>query len=198
MLALFNLTLCALAYGIAYREDRMTRGQIGPSSIPYIYHGGVWADWTIVTAVCYLASPYLGCWSGEQVRNCMIASAVLSTIMHVTYCYVCPINGHLVDPRYRIRLARLTWGGWLHALYFVYVLSVILLFYLYTPGAPRLWASVLLTAFVPLAVWQPGWYAAKIIHRQGRIDTAGWIQAVIILAILWLGGYCRFFGLLKS
>jgi hypothetical protein len=200
MLALCNLALCAIALVIAYGEGRMTHGQLGPFSIPYIWHGGIWADWTVITAVCYIAGQYANRWTSHDILVCVTVSAVLSAIMHVAYCYVCPIAGHLVDPRLGTGLARLTWGGWYHALYFVGVLSVILLFYLYTPDAPRLAMSLALTAFVPLAVWQPGWYTAKVMSltNTGHIDAAGWVQAIAIWAVVWIVGYGRcFFGPLK-
>lgn len=199
MLALCNLALCAIALVIAYCEKKMTHEQMGLESIPYLWHGGIWADWLIITAVCYLASPYIGRWTGHDILVCMTVSVLLSAVIHMAYCYLQPIPGHIVNPHNGSGLARLLAGGWFHALYFVLVLSIILLFYLYTPGVPRLGMSILLTLFVPLAVWQPGWHIAKVmsVTSTGRIDAAGWAKAIAIWGIVWIVGYDRCFGLLK-
>lgn len=196
MLALLNLVFCTAALLIAYGEGRLTHRQLGNFSIPYVWHGGVWADWTIITAVCYIAGRYANYWNGHDIMVCIAVSAVLSAAMHLAYCHMQPILGHIVDPRFK-GLASLTIGGWLHAVYFIWIFSIILLFYLYTPGAPRLAMSLALTAFVPLAVMQPGWYTAKIVYDTGRLDAAGWVQTIMIWGVVWIVGYGRCFGLLQ-
>ena len=85
LFALCNLVLCALDYGIAYRENRFTHEQLGPNSIPYVWHCGMWADWIIITAVAYLAYPYSKDWSSQTIIKCLLISGSISIIAHIAW-----------------------------------------------------------------------------------------------------------------
>lgn len=195
-LALLNLVLCALGYAIAYRENRLTHGQLGPDSIPYINHGGMWADAMLITIVAYLAWPYAKSWSTNEVVICLSASLAISMIAHVAWASMQTIPGHIIEPS-GSDLGKLPIGGWYHMFYMTVSLALVLLFYLCSPGAPRLAVSILLSILVIPAVMQPGWYSAKIVDGIGRVDAAGWTISICMWATIWLVGYHRAFGLLE-
>lgn len=195
-LALCNIALCAIGCAIAYREGRLTHEQLGPDSIPYINHGGMWADWILVTAVAYLAWPYAKDWSTNQIVLCLSASLAVSIIAHLAWASMQTIPGHIIEPS-GSDLGKLPIGGWYHLFYMTVSLALVLLFYLCSPGAPLLTVSVLLTIFVVPAVLQPGWYSAKVDAGVGKIDAAGWSISITMWATIWLVGYYRAFGWLK-
>ena len=190
LLAVVNLFLVLVSAVIANGEGRLNHAQLGEKSLPWLNHGGMYADLICITALCYFASPYVRVWTGYQIALYAAIGIFISGVAHIFYYYAQPIPGHIIDPRFT-GLARLPWGGWYHALYFAWALTTILLFFLATPGAPRLGACIAMTLFVPLAIWQPGWYNAKIFAGTGVIDAAGWIQAIVIWFIIWGVGYTR-------
>jgi len=190
LLAVVNVFLVLLSAVIANGEGGLSHAQLGVKSLPWLNHGGTYADLICITALCYFASPYVRAWTGYQIAFYAAIGIFISGLAHVEYYYMQPIPGHIIDPRYA-GLARLPLGGWYHSLYFAWTLTIILLFFLATPGAPRLGACIAMTLFVPLAIWQPGWYNAKIVTGTGIIDVAGWIQAVVIWFIIWGVGYTQ-------
>lgn len=192
-LAMENVFIVLVGGFIAYEEGRFNHTQLGPRSLPWLNHGGMYADLICITALCYFASPYLTESTSHPIvwyAVSAVCAFIISCLVHVAYYYIQPIPGHIIDPRY-YGWARLGWGGWYHVFYFWWALTIILLFFLASPGAPRLGACIALTLFVPLAIWQPGWYNAKVVNGAGVIDAAGWIQAIVIWFLIWGVGYTR-------
>lgn len=190
MLALVNVFLVFISAVIARIEGRFDHYDMGPKSLPWVAHGGNWADLVLITILCYIANPHTRTWTPGQMAIAVVVGIIVSIGMHVAYYFMQPIPGHIIDTHYK-GLARFGLGGLYHCFYTVWAFAIIFLFFVFTPGAPRLGACIVMTLFVPLAIWEPGWYNAKMINGKGIIDAAGWIQAIIIWAIIWGVGYTR-------
>lgn len=197
MFAILNVILVTIGGAIAFAEGRFNHIQMGAQALPWFNHGGNYADLIAISFVCVVAGKYVSDWSERQVVNAVLVSVVLSMAIHVAYYFIQPIPGHIIDSRYE-DLARIPWGGWYHAMYTAWAFSIVLLFFFASPGADRFWVCLVLSVvFVPLAIWQPGWYNAKIVDGKGVIDMLGWIQAIAAWALIWLVGYWRAFGWLE-
>ncbi|MDD2807549.1 MAG: hypothetical protein PHW95_03465 [Patescibacteria group bacterium] len=189
-LAPLNFIAIAIGMWIAIAEKRFDHAGLGGRSMPWLNHGGNYADLFLITMICRFAQPYVGQWSTKTIVLCATIGVGVSALAHMVYATTMPIPGHIIDPRYK-GLKRITWGGWYHAAYFAWTVTIILLFFLSSPGAPRLYACLALTAFVPLAIIQPGWEIHRVLEGHGRIDRLGWIQAITAWALIWSVGYTQ-------
>ncbi len=184
LFALLNLALCAIGYAIAYREERWSHGQMGPRSLPYLKHGGMWADWFLLTPIAYIVQDsILQSWTPEKLTISFVSATVVSIIAHIFWAWLQPIPGHIVDPRQH----RLPVGGYYHMAYTAIALGLILQFYLFTPEADKLAVSILLTVWVVPSTIQPGWYVAKVTTGKGKIDGTSWTASTILWVVIWIG-----------
>lgn len=187
-LAPCNFMFVIIGMWIAIFESRFDHTVLGRRSIPWTNHWGNYADLILITAICIFAQPYADHWSIKAIVICATIGIAVSVAAHVVYVKTMPIPGHIIDPRH-YGLSKLTWGGWYHAFYFAWALTIIILFFLYCPGAPRLKACIALTMFVPLAIIQPGWEIHRVLEGEGKIDWLGWVQALAAWALIWGIGY---------
>lgn len=188
-LALLNLALVIIGYAIAYREGRWNHEQLGNKSIPYLNHGGMWADLIILTIVAGYIDPYKYVWTQDQILTCLSISLAISIIAHIIWSKHQTIPGHIIEPSKK-GLLKMPWGGWYHLVYMTIALATVLLFYIYTPEAPKHHVSVWLSAFVIPTTIFVGGYIWKKSHPMRHYNPRGDIIIIIIFwAIIWLVGY---------
>jgi hypothetical protein len=181
-LAFFNIILVLVGAAIAGFEHRLSKRQMGYFSVPWLVHGGMWSDLIIVSGIAYLIGSYLGEITTTVWVMCIVAGLAISVLMHLAYCQWCDLPGHIVEPE-RIGIRKLTVGGWYHLAYFTVVLGTLSAYFIDT-SANKFWVAVLLICFIPVAVWQPGWYAHKLTAGRGHIDANGWLQGLVMIVVI--------------
>ncbi|MFA6410439.1 MAG: hypothetical protein WCW26_02570 [Candidatus Buchananbacteria bacterium] len=187
-LAILNVIVVLFSGAIAYWEGRLTHKQLGKKSIPWWCHGGVWADLLLLTPVIYYLAPLGKEWPIFSILYYGATSIIVTAACHVVYALTQPIPGHVVEPT-SSGLGKFPFGGCWHFGYATIILALILLFYL-QPSAmdkPALQVSILLTAYTPLAVIQPGWYIHKIVEEKGYLDLQGFLVSALLVGAVWYG-----------
>ena len=187
-LALWNFLFVAAGALIAFLDGRLTHDQMGPRAIPWINHGGNWADLIIMTIVCGLISPYTANVPLTSQKTIIIVSVLVTAIAHAFWAMMQTIPGTVVDPNIPLRLPL---SGWWHTLYMIWILTLILTFFLECPGAPRFWVCASLTLFIIPAIMQPGWYVYKISEGTGRVGLASWLISAMMFILIWAVGFTR-------
>lgn len=160
--------------------------------MPFVAHGGMWADLIIVPVICGLIWNYMQ--APLQTAVACIAGALTATIvMHAAWGADKRTTGHMwPNHRNRCWWLDLSTAGWMHVLYMWVVLSLLFM-YAVSPPAPAsiTWAvGILLTIFTPLAVILPcrvakhQWFNGIAIFNTIVILAATWVITVIKLAKL--------------
>ncbi|NUM25484.1 MAG: hypothetical protein HUU49_02535 [Candidatus Buchananbacteria bacterium] len=179
---LFNIALVLVGAAIAGLEGRLSHRQLGSKSIPWLAHGGMWADLVLISTMAYFIGPQLSDVSPRMFVFAGVVGILASIVMHLAYVQWADLSGHIVEPSNQ-GLNKLTAGGWYHLAYMALVITAIVAYYAGT-SANKFWVSLLLVAFIIPAVWQPGWYAHKLHHGYGRIDANGWGQAAVMVILI--------------
>lgn len=182
MTAAVNFILVGLGAVIANTDGRLTFEQMGPKSLPWIAHGGVWADLLILTPVIGLAMAKAGTWPAKGVIINLIVCIVVTILCHVMWAKAQPLPGHIVEPINGGQVVMM--GGYYHAVYMAVVMWIIVNYFTLTPSI-NLWVPVLMTIFVIPSTLQPGWMVNKILHGRGSIDAVGWIVSAVIWCAIW-------------
>jgi len=173
---------------IALFEGRFDHAQMGPKALPWLNHGGTWADLVLVSIIMALVMSYWSQWKSEDIVKYGIICGLISVAFHLMWAKTMPIASHIVEPKVFSQPV----GFYYHLLYTWVVLTPIVLFYFATPpGASKFWVSLLLTIYLPVAVMQPGWYVNKVVHGQGKIDLMAWAVTGVVLVLIWGVGYRR-------
>jgi len=185
--AILNACIVLFSGLVAYWEGRLTHKQLGEKSIPWLWHGGVWADLLLLTPVIYYISPFFQEWEMNQVVMYGLISIGVTAICHLLYAKTQPIAGHIVEPK-GLGFGKLPIGGWYHFAYATVILAVVALFYL-QPGTekPTMAVSILLTAYTLVSVIQPGWYTHKIVDGKGYLDLQGFLVSALLVGAIWYG-----------
>jgi len=188
--ALLNVLLVMIGAMIAFVEERFSHDQMGVKALPWINHGASWADLILISIIVALVMPYHEQWQASSIILYGSICGAIAVAFHVLWALTMPVPSYIVEPS-ASGFARLPVGGYYHLFYMWAVLTIIVLFYFATPGVPRLWVSILLTIYLPLAVMQPGYYIYKITEGAGRVDLPARIISIALWAFIWGVGYQR-------
>ena len=189
LLALCNMNLVIFGGIIAYAEGKWSHKSMGLKSIPFKNHGGMWADFFLLTPVAYLIAPFVLSWTGTQIAISLAISSVISIIAHIAWTKLQPIPGHIIDPQAKGWRKLTLLGGWYHMAYMTVALAMIMMFYLCSPGAPRFWVSVFLSILIPVGSVGVGYYIDKVLGKGFKIDKVGWTLSIVMWIVIWTIGY---------
>lgn len=150
----------------------------------FLEHGGMWADILIISPLCaYVLTAHtlvVGGYALVLVAVSIGAAALLGYVYHVTGRTIPQLHAHNDHT---------TIAGWLHNLYTVLALFVILMFYakqlIPVPSAPEAWwVAVSLTIFSIVGMTK--------FSLRWRIMRYELIQVVIEIALVWAITYVLF------
>lgn len=181
---LFTLNVIAVLIGafIAWDEKRLTHRQLGPVSLPYIWHAGMWADLLLISPIIGLIGPTISQWSPYTMTFWSI-SFMISLLCHHWWSKIQTIPGHIIAPQSGQGWHNLTVGGWYHLGYMTNVLAYILLYYT-TRAESKILVSVLLSIFVIPATAGVGWYCRKV--TQPKTNPLVTKLDASVIGVLWM------------
>lgn len=184
---LVNAILVLFEGIIAMHEGYMSHTQMGEKSLPWLNHGGSWADLIIISIVIAMIIPYRLRWKRRDIILCGILSAIITIACHVWWAISMPISSHIINISGQW-FSKLTIGGYYHLVYMWIVLAIIILYYFATPSAPKKAVSIWLGIYVVPAIIQPSYYIYEI---TGVDNLLTWPTAVIVWILIILVGVIK-------
>ena len=150
---------------LAHKDKFFTVSQMREKGIaqglPFIAHGGMWADLLIVSPLtAVIVSSFYSEWSQSQWVVALALGFAVSTILHYIYTKIEIPESHVYG-------GSLTPAGWVHWAYMSVIVTVFVLLYFFTPSLSYIFfviASVLLclhvliSNHVILEIARPSWY----------------------------------------
>lgn len=175
LLSVAAVLLCA---GVAGREGNWRRRE--GLDIGFAEHGGMWGDLLLLPVVNALVVPQLalGLWLFVPFTVSAVASVWLHARWHGGHASA--VRDHMWPSRpYGHRFRDLSAAGWLHVLYVVGELGLIVAWAMSPmPRATVLVLAAMLSIHVPLGLLQPGWYATG---ERPRSATPVLVGALVAL-----------------
>jgi len=174
----------------AWKDSFLTVAQMRArgliSGIPLLGHGGIWSDALMLTPMLAIITyKYANQWSAKSILLAAVVSLVFTIIMCVVW-----VKGGFTTPESLTHDGTLTIAGWLHAVYMLGALAIILLFYFATSrltSTPVIIVSLILAAHVvianhiPLSLIGPDWY-----NGRNYRDLSTWAMVIVIWgALTW-------------
>lgn len=154
------------------------------NGIPLLGHGGIWSDALMLTPMLAIITyKYANQWSTKSILLMVIVSLVITRLM----CAIWIKSGYAM-PESLTHDGMLTIAGWLHAVYMLGALAIILLFYFATScltSTPVIIVSLILAAHVviashiPLSLIGPDWY-----NSRNYRDLSTWTMVIMIWGTL--------------
>ncbi len=151
--------------------------------IPWLYHGGMWADATIMTAIiAFTSSRYGHVWSA---KDCLLWAAVSLAVAFLA----CWVYDKSAIPESHTIGGKRTMTGWVHLWYTAYAIWFVFMFYFATPHklvepSAAVWVSVGLVALVfvgthsALKIWDPARFGFKP-FRLADLGPVGAVAAIL-------------------
>ncbi|OGY54882.1 MAG: hypothetical protein A3A24_01240 [Candidatus Buchananbacteria bacterium RIFCSPLOWO2_01_FULL_46_12] len=196
--AVTNLIALAVEGAIAFRCRRFDERQLGPDSLPWIYHAGVWADILVLTPILGLIGPFVPFWGQKTIFICGVIGFLASWLMHRNWTNHCPIPDWINQPgEFSFSKGKITWPGKYHLLYAGVVISYLLGFFLLTPkDTPGYYQTVsvvmgLLGLFFPIAVMLPSGQYRESIERRFIIQADAIAQCLGFMALIVIATIIR-------
>lgn len=171
--------ICAWNDNFLFPEQMIRRGL--KHGIPLAAHGGIWGDWLIITPmIVIITQAYSSQWSLTQISAMLSVSAMVTISMCLMWIHL-----GKTTPESLSHNGLLTLAGFIHAIYMIIALTIILLFFFYSNIA--LWHMIIIAIIlgfhiiignhIILSLVSPPWYKGKN-HR----DLSVWSQ----LAVIWI------------
>lgn len=186
---------------IAFSEKRLTTKQMGLRSIPWVKHGGTWADLFIMGPILGFIMPY-----GKQMADhdpMILGSALIAIaitiICHTVWALTQDIPGHITNQKnketQKLIMENYSLGEAYHILYMSTVLWMIIDFFWINfqehSNSFRI-VSVLLSVFIIPAVIQPGLFCNRF--KKSELEKKKNTKNTILTAV-WIWIFILFFNL---
>ncbi|MBX4210923.1 hypothetical protein KW783_03055 [Candidatus Parcubacteria bacterium] len=167
IIILAYLFLVALGGYLAYRDKMFWLSQMKAAGIdfglPFFWHTGMWSDVFVMTPILWIIFGYVGGWNLKAFILATIAGVIGSLAIHVPYL-------NHPHPGAHIHGGHLTESGWVHAVYSVAVVGVLVLFYFFTPSVKisDMWIVTILLVIhlflgtlIPLGLAKLPWFPER-------------------------------------
>jgi hypothetical protein len=177
--SVFVLAQFACAYLDGFAFGWQVRSQAHPPAkfLTFWQYGGMWGDFFIVNpVVAYVLDVYGRSWSGPVLSSVFTIIMLAGAFLMVR---LLPQSHNMPSPFARDGFV--TSAGAVHYIYFTIAMTVVFMFYLFTPAAGvNTWevitVTILLILHWGLAVLQPLYTVFGKIHVEAKIGTGiGWI-----------------------
>jgi hypothetical protein len=169
--------VCAYLDGFAFRWQVRSQARPPAKFLTFWQYGGMWGDFFIVNpVVAYVLDVYSRSWSGA------VVSSVFTTIMlsgAFLIVRLLPQSHNMPSPFARDGFV--TSAGAVHYIYFTAGMTVVFMFYLFTPSAGlNMWEVIIITILLMvhwgLSVLQPLYAVFGEVHMEAKMGTGiGWI-----------------------
>lgn len=175
---LVSVAIVVVCGGVAWMEGNWRRRD--GLDIGFADHGGMWGDLLLLPFANAIVVPHLT--FGRWLLLPLAISTLVSVWLHATWHggHTSAVHDHMWPSRpYGHRFRDLSAAGWLHVIYVIAELGLIVAWVLSPmPVTVVVLVAIVLTAHVPLGLLQPGWLATR--HRP-RTATPMLVAALILL-----------------
>jgi hypothetical protein len=168
---------CAYLDRFAFGWQVRSRAHPPAKFLTFWQYAGMWGDFFIVNpVVAYVLDVYGRSWSGPVLSSVFTVIALAGAVLIVRL----PAESHNMPSAFA-RDGFVTPAGAVHYIYFTVAMTVVFMFYLFTPAAgASMWEVITITILLivhwGLSVLQPLYMVFGKIHVEARIATGiGWI-----------------------